>query len=98
MGYISRYGARSNRALEYLPGGGPDVVMRSVAFLAQVQERGEYPDEKEAKQSARVVLALLGAHLVGTERAELAARLPEAYELVLLDPLPATEPLGPEQF
>jgi uncharacterized protein (DUF2267 family) len=67
-------------------------------FLAAVQERGEYPSRREAERSARVVLALLGAHLMGSERAELAARLPETFELLLLNPLPAAEPLDTERF
>lgn len=67
-------------------------------FLAAVQERGEYPARQEAERATRVVLALLGAHLVGAERAELAARLPETCALVLLNPLPAAEPLTPERF
>ncbi|MFE2499257.1 DUF2267 domain-containing protein [Streptomyces scopuliridis] len=74
------------------------MVMRWDAFLAAVQERGEYPAPQEAERAVRVVLALLGAHVVGTERAELAARLPESCALVLLDPLPAAEPLTPERF
>ncbi|MFJ9212923.1 hypothetical protein CU044_3215 [Streptomyces sp. L-9-10] len=74
------------------------MVMRWDAFLAAVQERGEYPTPQEAERAVRVVLALLGAHVVGAERAELAARLPEACALVLLDPLPAAEPLTPERF
>ncbi|MFI6768647.1 DUF2267 domain-containing protein [Streptomyces sp. NPDC050355] len=72
--------------------------MRWEAFLAQVRERGEYASAPEAERAARVVLALLGAHLVGTERAELAACLPETFELILLNPLPAVEPLDPERF
>ncbi len=72
--------------------------MRWEVFLAQVRERGEYASAKEAERAARVVLALLGAHLVGTERAELAACLPETFELILLNPLPAVEPLDPERF
>jgi uncharacterized protein (DUF2267 family) len=67
-------------------------------FLAAVQERGEYPSLGEAERAARVVLALLGAHLVGQVRAELADRLPEAFALVLLNPLQAHEPLSPERF
>jgi len=47
------------------------------AFLAQVKDHGEYRTDDEAERAARVVLALLGAHLVGQVRAELAARLPE---------------------
>ncbi|MFB7757715.1 DUF2267 domain-containing protein, partial [Streptomyces sp. NPDC056121] len=72
--------------------------MRWDAFLEQVQERGKYPTPQEAESSARTVLALLGAHLVGEVRAELAARLPETFALILLNPLQATEPLSPERF
>ncbi|MFE5028304.1 DUF2267 domain-containing protein [Streptomyces sp. NPDC056656] len=72
--------------------------MRWDAFLEQVQERGEYGSPQEAERSARTVLALLGAHLVGEVRAELAARLPETFAVILLNPLQATEPLSPERF
>ncbi|MGY1435784.1 DUF2267 domain-containing protein [Streptomyces reniochalinae] len=68
------------------------------AFLEQVQERGEYPTRTEADRAARTVLALLGAHLVGEVRADLAARLPETFALILLNPLQAAEPLSSERF
>ncbi|MDJ0347059.1 DUF2267 domain-containing protein [Streptomyces sp. H10-C2] len=74
------------------------MVMRQEAFLDTVQERGKYATLQEADQAARVVLALLGAHLVGQVRAELAARLPEAFALILLNPLQAAEPLSAERF
>lgn len=74
------------------------MSMRREAFLSHIQERGEYQTPAEAERAARVVLALLGAHLVGTVRAELAARLPETYALILLNPLQAAEPLSPERF
>ncbi|MCY0929023.1 DUF2267 domain-containing protein [Streptomyces sp. H27-H1] len=74
------------------------MSMRREAFLAHVQERGEYESAEETDRVARVVLALLGAHLAGSVRAELAARLPETYALILLNPLQATEPLSPERF
>ncbi|MGW0749156.1 DUF2267 domain-containing protein [Streptomyces sp. NPDC002587] len=74
------------------------MPMRREAFLDDVRERGAYRTRAEAERAARVVLALLGAHLVGTVRAELAARLPETYALILLNPLQATEPLSPERF
>ncbi|NUP52636.1 MAG: DUF2267 domain-containing protein [Catenulispora sp.] len=67
-------------------------------FLAQVGDRGEYRTPSEADRAARVVLALLGAHLNGRVRAELAARLPEEFALVLLNPLPAAEPLSAERL
>jgi uncharacterized protein (DUF2267 family) len=68
------------------------------AFLSAVQERGEYPSQGEAERVSRVVLALLGAHLMGEVRAQVAARLPETFALVLLNPLQAAEPLSPERF
>ncbi|MEU6979014.1 MULTISPECIES: DUF2267 domain-containing protein [unclassified Streptomyces] len=74
------------------------MSMRREAFLEHVQERGEYRTPREAERVARVVLALLGAHLVGAVRAALAACLPETYALILLNPLPAAEPLSPERF
>ncbi|AQS71378.1 DUF2267 domain-containing protein [Streptomyces pactum] len=74
------------------------MTMRWDVFLAHVQERGEYPTRTEAERAARTVLALLGAHLVGEVRAELAARLPETFSLILLNPLQAAEPLSAERF
>ncbi|MGX1854433.1 DUF2267 domain-containing protein [Streptomyces sp. NBC_01456] len=74
------------------------MTLRWEAFLDQVKERGEYESVQEAERAARVVLALLGAHLVGGVRAELAARLPEAFALILLNPLQSAEPLPPERF
>ncbi|SEF02877.1 Uncharacterized conserved protein, DUF2267 family [Streptomyces sp. 3213] len=74
------------------------MVMRWEAFLDQVKERGAYESTEEAERATRTVLALLGAHLVGEVRADLAARLPEDLALVLLNPLQAREPLSPERF
>ena len=74
------------------------MVVRVESFLEQVIDRGKYGDKNEADRAARVVLALLGAHLVGQVRARLAATLPEAYTLILLNPLPAAEPLDAERF
>ncbi|MFE6684903.1 DUF2267 domain-containing protein [Streptomyces sp. NPDC057743] len=74
------------------------MTWRRQAFLDQVTERGEYESVQEAERAARVILALLGAHLVGQIRARLAARLPEDYALILLNPLQSAEPLTPERF
>ncbi|MFE8009446.1 DUF2267 domain-containing protein [Streptomyces sp. NPDC057418] len=68
------------------------------AFLDKVQERGSYRSPHEAERAARTVLALLGAHLVGKDRSDLAAKLPETFALILLNPLQAAEPLSPERF
>ncbi|MEU7062357.1 DUF2267 domain-containing protein [Streptomyces sp. NPDC051578] len=67
-------------------------------YLAQVQERGQYPTAREAERSTRAVLATLGGHLGDTERQELAAQLPAPCSPPLLDAVPATSPLGPPQF
>lgn len=74
------------------------MAMRWQAFLDAVQDRGEYSSAQEAERAARTVLALLGAHLVGKERAELAARLPETFAMILLNPLQAADPLDPDRF
>ncbi|MFD9692525.1 DUF2267 domain-containing protein [Kitasatospora sp. NPDC059088] len=74
------------------------MTLRWEAFLEAVRGRGKYDTAVEAERAARVVLALLGAHLVGQIRAQLAARLPEHLALILLNPLQATEPLAPERF
>ncbi|KOG63939.1 hypothetical protein ADK76_11020 [Streptomyces griseoflavus] len=74
------------------------MTLRCEAFLGHVKERGEYDTLQEAERAARVVLALLGAHLIGDVRARLAARLPETFALILLNPLQSAEPLSPERF
>ncbi|KND46000.1 MULTISPECIES: DUF2267 domain-containing protein [Streptomyces] len=74
------------------------MTLRREAFLGHVKERGQYDTLQEAERAARVVLALLGAHLVGDVRAQLAARLPEEFALILLNPLRSAEPLPPERF
>ncbi|WP_329112126.1 DUF2267 domain-containing protein [Streptomyces sp. NBC_01353] len=74
------------------------MTLRRETFLDQVKERGKYDNPQEADRAARVVLALLGAHLVGEIRAQLAARLPEDFALILLNPLQSAEPLSPERF
>ncbi|MFE4824895.1 DUF2267 domain-containing protein [Streptomyces sp. NPDC056704] len=74
------------------------MTLRREAFLGHVKERGEYDTLEKAERAARVVLALLGAHLVGDVRAQLAARLPEEFALILLNPLQSAEPLPPERF
>ncbi|KOG11449.1 MULTISPECIES: DUF2267 domain-containing protein [Streptomyces] len=71
---------------------------RGAAFLDDVRERGAYDTTEEAERATRVVLALLGAHLVGDVRVHLAARLPEGFALILLNPLQSVEPLSPERF
>lgn len=74
------------------------MTLRREAFLNHVKERGEYGTVEETERAARVVLALLGAHLVGEVRSRLAACLPEEFALILLNPLQSAELLSPERF
>ncbi|BFV56471.1 DUF2267 domain-containing protein [Kitasatospora sp. CMC57] len=74
------------------------MTLRWDTFLEEVRERGEYDTQEEAERAARVVLGLLGAHLIGDVRTDLAARLPETLALILLNPLQAAEPLSSERF
>ncbi|TXL88288.1 DUF2267 domain-containing protein [Streptomyces sp. IB2014 016-6] len=74
------------------------MTLRRAAFLNHVKERGEYGTVEETERAARVVPALLGAHLVGEVRSRLAARLPEEFALILLNPLGSAEPLSPKRF
>lgn len=68
------------------------------AFVSAVRRAGRLSTQEHAERACRVVLALLGAHLVGEVRTELGARLPPALALVLLNPLQAHEPLRPDRF
>ncbi|MFC9280658.1 DUF2267 domain-containing protein [Streptomyces collinus] len=74
------------------------MAVRGESFLDHVQDRGKYDTVREAGRVARVVVALPGAHLVGEVRAQPAARLPEDFALILLNPLQSAEPLPPERF
>ncbi|MFF3933078.1 DUF2267 domain-containing protein [Streptomyces hirsutus] len=67
-------------------------------FMAHVQERGEYTTTGEAERVTRAVLSAPDAHLLGSERTELADRLPAQCQPLLLEPLPATKPLSPHEF
>ncbi|GLW48812.1 hypothetical protein Stsp02_44740 [Streptomyces sp. NBRC 14336] len=74
------------------------TTLQREAFLGTVRERGGYDTWQEADRAARVVLALLGAHLAGEVRDRLAARLPEEFAKILRDPLRSAEPLSSEHF
>ncbi|MEE1786283.1 DUF2267 domain-containing protein [Streptomyces sp. SP17BM10] len=74
------------------------MTISSEDFLARVVERGEYGDRAEAEHATRVVLGLLGEHLVGGERGELAEILPATYATLLRDTAPTCAPLTAERF
>ncbi|MGW4276136.1 DUF2267 domain-containing protein [Streptomyces seoulensis] len=68
------------------------------AFLARVTERAGYDGPQQAVQAVRIVLEVLGAHLVGDDRTELARLLPEQCGPLLTHTEPASTPLTPASF
>lgn len=66
--------------------------------LDRVRERGDFEDPQEAARAVRDVLEVLGAHLVGDDRTDLAGLLPEQCGTLLTAPEPAAEPLTPGGF
>ncbi|MFD5427660.1 DUF2267 domain-containing protein [Streptomyces sp. NPDC127084] len=67
-------------------------------LLDQVQERGRYTLRQEAAHATESVLDVLGAHLVGDDRSDLARLLPRQCGPLLTDGEPASEPLTPRGF
>ncbi|MEV6837206.1 DUF2267 domain-containing protein [Streptomyces sp. NPDC051133] len=68
------------------------------AFLTQVTERAGYERPQEGARAVQNVLEVLGAHLVGDDRTDLAALLPEGCGSLLTAAEPANEPLTPALF
>ncbi|MCX4820939.1 DUF2267 domain-containing protein [Streptomyces sp. NBC_01142] len=68
------------------------------ALLDRVQERGGYAERQEAAGAVQSVLEVLGAHLVGDDRSDLASLLPRQCAPLLIDTAPANEPLTPSGF
>ncbi|MFV0129637.1 DUF2267 domain-containing protein [Streptomyces sp. HMX112] len=72
---------------------------RSVeALLDRVQERAGYTRRREAAGAVQSVLEVLGAHLVGDDRTDLAGLLPRQCAPLLTEAAPASEPLTPTGF
>ncbi|MGW5867731.1 DUF2267 domain-containing protein [Streptomyces sp. NPDC055239] len=67
-------------------------------LLDRVQERGGYEIRHEAAGAVQSVLEVLGAHLVGDDRTDLARLLPHQYEPLLTEGTSASEPLTPAAF
>ncbi|MFI9810059.1 DUF2267 domain-containing protein [Streptomyces sp. NPDC052301] len=68
------------------------------AFLTQVTERVGYEGPQQGARAVQNVLEVLGAHLVGDDRTDLAALLPEGCGSLLTAGEPANEPLTPALF
>ncbi|MEV0253651.1 DUF2267 domain-containing protein [Streptomyces sp. NPDC050732] len=67
-------------------------------LLEQVRERGGFTSRQQAAGAVENVLAVLGAHLVGDDRTDLARLLPAGCGTLLADAEPAGEPLPPSGF
>ncbi|MEU6482183.1 DUF2267 domain-containing protein [Streptomyces sp. NPDC047017] len=67
-------------------------------FLTQVTERAGYEGTQQAARAVQNVLEVLGAHLVGDDRTDLAHVLPGGCGPLLTQTEPATEPLTPVSF
>ncbi|MCT7354716.1 DUF2267 domain-containing protein [Streptomyces sp. 15-116A] len=67
-------------------------------FLDRVADGGGYTCPQQAARATQHVLEVLGAHLVGDDRTDLARLLPRHCGPLLSATEPATEPLPPESF
>ncbi|MFC8132079.1 DUF2267 domain-containing protein [Streptomyces sp. NPDC057302] len=67
-------------------------------LLDRVQDRGGYRERRAAAGAVQSVLEVLGAHLVGDDRTDLARLLPRQYGPLLTEGAPAGEPLTPAAF
>ncbi|ATL31440.1 DUF2267 domain-containing protein [Streptomyces formicae] len=67
-------------------------------LLDQVRERGDFIDRQQAAGAVENVLVILGAHLVGDDRTDLARLLPQQCGALLADAEPASEPLTATEF
>ncbi|MFJ6632372.1 DUF2267 domain-containing protein [Streptomyces sp. NPDC091376] len=67
-------------------------------LLDSVTERGRYARRREAARAVDSVLDVLGAHLVGDDRRDLARLLPPECVPLLTVGEPASEPLTPRGF
>ncbi|MFD6431540.1 DUF2267 domain-containing protein [Streptomyces venezuelae] len=68
-------------------------------LLDRVRQRGSYADRQQAAGAVENVLVVLGAHLVGDDRTDLARLLPDGCGAALLsDAEPAAGPLSAAEF
>ncbi|MFJ9522292.1 DUF2267 domain-containing protein [Kitasatospora sp. NPDC101801] len=62
-------------------------------LVQQVREYGRYDSGREAERVLEAVLATFGGQLVGEERCDLAAALPDRAREILVAQIPHIEPL-----
>ncbi|MET8100529.1 DUF2267 domain-containing protein [Streptomyces sp. NPDC005236] len=71
----------------------PRTTVTFEQMLEKVRYEGAYPTRAQAEGVVRRVLEGLGRQLTGTERTELAARLPQEAATVLVSQAPSGRPL-----
>ncbi|WP_316743186.1 DUF2267 domain-containing protein [Streptomyces sp. MK7] len=64
----------------------------------KVREAGQYATRPEAERVTRIVLSVLGGHVTGEERVDLAQALPREAAQVIASQIPATRPLTAPEF
>ncbi|MFE9171537.1 DUF2267 domain-containing protein [Streptomyces kebangsaanensis] len=64
----------------------------------KVQEAGQYTTRAEAERVTRIVLSVLGGHVTGDERVDLARALPREAAGVIASQIPVTRPLTAPGF
>lgn len=67
-------------------------------LLKQVRDLGRYDTDQEAERVLHAVLAALGGQLIGEERCDLAAALPEPARATFAAQIPLTQPLDARTF
>ncbi|MET8682916.1 DUF2267 domain-containing protein [Streptomyces sp. NPDC004732] len=68
------------------------------ALLDRVQERGSFTSRQQAAGAVENVLVVLGAHLVGDDRTDLARLLPDRCGDLVGEAEPADQPLSAAEF
>ncbi|KMS78419.1 DUF2267 domain-containing protein [Streptomyces leeuwenhoekii] len=80
------------------PAPSPTARPRWTDLLEEVRDAGQYATAAEAESVTRIVLSALGGHVIGDERVDLAAALPEEAARVVASQIPATRPLTAAEF
>jgi uncharacterized protein (DUF2267 family) len=80
------------------PAPSPTPRPRWTDLLEEVRDAGQYATAAEAERVTRIVLSALGGHVIGDERVDLAAALPEEAARVVASQIPATRPLTAAEF
>lgn len=67
-------------------------------LISRIRVLGRYPTDAEAASVTRVVLSLLGGHVAGAPRVELAQELPREAAGILTGQVPVTRALTAPEF